>query len=476
MKFDPLSVYRTAVERVPAYRRFLERELGAVRDIQSVEEFAQLPLTDKHGYICQYPLPELCLDGTLAGKHAIVKSSGSFDKPVYWPQLPEQERGFERWVLDDLDALLGIRKEPALAIVTLPLGSLIAGELVTWTLRNAAIEHRCITLLTPGAQLDEAAMILERFSPYFAQTILFGYPPFTKAVLEAAHRASVPLAERRVSLRLAGDGYTESYRDQVMQLIGAPERRSWHIWSSYSSTDFGRVGRETPLCVAIRRLLHQSGKAAAVLGSAVLPSLMQYNPQSFHLEAIEDELVITRHQAVPLVRYRTGDRARLLSYSELMARLADAGLDPLGYLKEHGLPDGLCPQLPFLLVDGRADGGLKLFGVEAYANITLEQVRESIDSHPLLRAQLTGNFQLERIGEDTAQALVVHAEVRTDAAGVELPAIARALASELALRNKEFASLLSRDGDDALPRINPLQQGALLKDAKLRYIRRAPAT
>lgn len=476
MQFDPLSVYRTAVERVPAYRRFLERELGQVREVRSIEEFAQLPLTDKHGYICKFPLPEICLDGTLAGKHAIVKSSGSFDKPVYWPQLPEQERGFERWVLDDLDALLNIRKEPALAVVTLPLGSLVAGELVTWTLRSAAIEHRCLTLLTPGAQLDEAALILERFSPYFAQSILFGYPPFTKAVLEAAQRIGVPLAERRVSLRLAGDGYSESYRDQCMQLLGAPERRSWQIWSSYSSTDFGRVGRETPLCVAIRRLLHRSGKAAAVLGSTVLPSVMQYNPQSFYLEVVEDELVITRHQAVPLVRYRTGDRARLLSYSEMMARLQDAGLDPMAYLKEHGLRDGLCAELPFLLVDGRADGGLKLFCTEAYANITLEQVRESIDSSPLLREKLTGNFQLERIGGDAEQLLGVHVEIRSGAEPVDLPAIARALASELAHRNKEFADLLALRKEDALPRISPLPEGALLKDAKLRYIRRAPRT
>ena len=257
MTFEEL--YRIVLSRVPAYRDYLERRLGTVPPEVDLRTFASLPLTSKKDYVKAYPLEDLCLDGTLTGKHVLCRSSGSTGKPTYWPQMPEQERYVADYLYTDLDEDLHISRCPALALVVLGLGSWISGELTTWGLRTLAIQKGNLTLATPGLNLEEAAEILEEFGPRFPQTVLYSYPPFAKRLLEMASDRGVDLSVLRVSLRLAGEGYSERYRDHVNRLLGYPEGHLTSVVSGYGSTDFGSAGKETPLCVAIRRALNEGG-------------------------------------------------------------------------------------------------------------------------------------------------------------------------------------------------------------------------
>jgi phenylacetate-CoA ligase len=469
MTFDPIDVFRAAILRVPAYRAYLESALGTVPEVRDLAGFAALPTTDKHGYIERFPLPEICLDGTLAGKHVICRSSGSSGEPVYWPQIPDQERNTERWVLDDLEALLAVSREPALAVVSLGLGAWISGELVTWSLRNVGMTSGAITLTTPGYNLEETVKILGRFSPLFPQTVLFSYPPFAKSILEAALGRGIPIPRLRIRLRLAGEGYSERYRDHVMGLLGYGERDACRIWSGYASTDFGRAGKETPLCVAVKRLLHRSGSVQKVFGTSVIPSVNQFDPRGFYLEEVDGELVITRLQGVPLVRYRTGDRGRILPCSEVLERMRGAGLDPESYLRENAPDLARIDDRPFVLVEGRADGGVTFFG----ANIIVEQVRDCIESDPTLSSLLTGAFQIHK-SDDAALTPVLDLclEALGEPGHLDPGEAARLVAKQLAARSSEYGVILEAQGEKALPRVTFVPKGALQQDVKVRYVRK----
>jgi phenylacetate-CoA ligase len=468
MPIDPISVYRTAVQRVPAYRRFLEEKLGRVPEVQSIEDFAALPLTDKLGYVARYRVSEVCLDGTLAGKHVVVRTSGSSGEPLFFPQLPEQERGAGAWLMDDLESLLGIRSEPALAVVCLALGGWMSGVLACTLLRNIASEYGCMMLATPGYNLDETVKILRQLCPEFKQTILFAYPPFAKAILEAARDKGVAIEKHRIALRLMGEGFSERYRDHLMQLLGYDEREAGRIWSGYGAADFGRIGKETPLCIAVRRLLHHNGKTREVLGSDELPTIVQFNTSSFYLELVDDELVITRHQAVPLVRYRTCDRGSIISYAELMTRMQDAGMSPRQYLREHGVAEQLVQELPFVLLQGRANDSLKFLG----AHIRAERVRDIIESSAVLNPLLTGNFELSH-SEDAAlqPVLEICAEAREDPSRLDAAELGRVLGAELARREPQNTAAIELLNGRALLRIKLVPSGTLLQDTKVRYIR-----
>ncbi|MEI8192157.1 MAG: hypothetical protein WCI75_20825, partial [candidate division NC10 bacterium] len=278
MAHDPIAVYKTAMTRVPGYRKFLMEAAGRVPEVASLEDFRKLPFTDKKEYLTKYPLEEICLDGTLRGKHMICRSSGTTQKPFYWPQLPEQERETPQWFYAGLDEAIGVSEKPTLAVVALALGSWISGELSTWALRSASLDKKNLTLITPGLNVDEVVTILERFCAQYEQTLILSYPPFAKTIVDSALAKGLPVKSYNLRFRLVGEGYTEHFRDYMAERLGHTERDVSAIWAGYASTDFGRVGTETPLSIMARRMVFRKGLARQVFGKDEMPSLCQFNP------------------------------------------------------------------------------------------------------------------------------------------------------------------------------------------------------
>lgn len=463
---DVLELYRVATERVPAYRNFLEERLGEVPAVTTLEAFRTLPFTDKGSYVRRYPLEEICLDGTLRGKHVLCRSSGTSGKATYWPQLPEQERYVADYLLSDLEESFAVSANPALVIVALGLGSWISGELTTWGLRNLGVQGGNVTLVTPGLNMEETAEIVETFSPRFTQTVIYTYPPFAKTLLDLVERRGIPLRKMRLSFRLAGEGYSEMFRSTLNRRMGRDEGDLTSVLSGYGATDFGSAGKETPLCAAVKRLLFEEGLSESLFGKRGIPSLCQYDPASHFLEAEEGELVVSRYQAVPLVRYRTGDRGALMGYDELLERLSDAGADPLALLERRGVPRTSVRPLPFVLVWGRVDGGITFFG----ANVLVSQVKDVFESDPELARLFTGNFSLRR-GEDEHLDPVLEILVEPrHGVGADLEEAARLVARGLENCSTEFAAIRKMEGDRALPRLSLVPEGYFTGHHKIRYV------
>ncbi|MFH1452703.1 MAG: hypothetical protein ABIH00_01830, partial [Armatimonadota bacterium] len=297
MSLNPIDIYNTTLKRVPAYKKFLKNKSKRIPRIKDMNDFKKLPVTSKKDYILKHDLTDLCIDGTLSGKHFIYSSSGTTSEPVYWPKLPEEEKNLPYWLGLGLEEAHNISKKDTLIIVGLGLGSWVSGEQTSWAMRSLALSGKNITVITPGSKQDEIINIMKRFAPSFSQTLLISYPPFTKEVLEKAKDMKLPLKKYNLKLGLVGESYSEHFREYAGRLLGHKKEDIMAVWSGYGSADFGAVGRETPLTIIIRKLLYKKNICKKIFGQDQIPALCQYDPSSLYLETLKDELLITRSQA-----------------------------------------------------------------------------------------------------------------------------------------------------------------------------------
>lgn len=469
MAKTPIETYRIAADRVPAYRRFLEERCGVVPEVRDLEDFRKLPFMDKPGYVAAYPLEDRCLDGTLKGKHLIAHSSGSSGRHTPWPMLPELEKGYWQRTYDELERNYRIRSRSTLVILGVLMGGNLSGALFAYALRAVGIETGEITLVTPGRDEEGCLEALREYAPLFEQTVLFSYGATAKNVLETAEARGIPVKDLHVKLRLLGEGYSEAFRDRINELLGYPYGTLDSVVSGYGATDFRNVGKETPLCVAIRRILHEQGLLGELLGLDAMPTLCQITPGDLFLEEVEGELVMTRYNAVPLVRYRSGDGGRLLGFDELVEPLRARGHDPLRLLAERGHDPALSTRDPFVLVTGRLDG-LAFCGTK----ILISQVKEVLEGTPYLAARFSGEFQMKRSTDENQDPHLDLALVpRPDAPDLDPAEASRAFAEALAAgRGGIYAQVLADRPHLALPRVRFVRREEIMtpQSFKIRYI------
>jgi phenylacetate-CoA ligase len=420
---DPLALFRDVADHVPAYRAFL-RERGI--DPGAVDDFATVPLLTKDTYQRRYPLPQLCRDGRLDGCDMVAVSSGSSGTPTVWPRSVLDERAvaarFEQVFRDSFQA----HERRTLAVVCFALGSWVGGMYTAACCRHLAAKGYPITVVTPGNNLDEILRVLPELAPYADQTVLLGYPPFVKNVVDTGLARGVDWPRYHVKLVLAGEVFSEEWRDLVGQRAGM-SRPCHDSASLYGTADAGVLGTETPASVSMRRFLARSPDAARELfGEARLPTLVQYDPGTRFFEAHDGTLLFTADGTVPLIRYHIADEGGLVGYEEMLAFCAARGFEPLAG-----------PRLPFAYVFGRSLFTVSFFG----ANIYPENVTVGLEG-PAVSDWVTGKFVL-RVVEDADRDR--HLSVVVELAPGERPdpdraqAVATAIRTELVRLNSEFA-------------------------------------
>jgi len=182
---EAIALFQRTAKSVPAYAAFL-REHGvdpaAVRDLES---FRRLPLTTRKGYLERFPLAERCRDGEIAGCDMMAVSSGSTGEPTFWPRFLSDElaiaRRFEQVFFDSFEA----DKKRTLAVVCFPLGTWVGGMFTASCCRHLAARGYPLLVVTPGNNKAEILRVVRSLAPLFEQTVLLGYPPFVKDVVDA---------------------------------------------------------------------------------------------------------------------------------------------------------------------------------------------------------------------------------------------------------------------------------------------------
>ncbi len=431
-----LALFHGVAADVPAYRELLAAHRIDPAEVRTREDFARLPLVTKEGYLRRHPLAARCRGGDLSTCDFVAVSSGSTGEPTFWPRFVSDEIAvasrFEHVLHDSFEA----DHRRTLAVVCFPLGTWVGGMFTASCLRHLAVKGYPITTVTPGNQKAEIFRVVRALAPSFEQTVLLGYPPFLKDVVDAGLADGLRWSELGVKLVLAGEVFSEEWRDLMAERAGLA--RPLHDSASlYGTADAGVLGNETPLSVCIRRFLaERPGAARAVFGEARLPTLVQYDPWTRWFEEHEGTLVFSADGGVPLVRYHVDDTGGVLPYATMIARLRDLGLDAEAEVRRRG-ERGVRP-LPFAWVFGRSHFAVSYYG----ANVFPETVSIALEQ-PETRAWVTGKFVME-VKEDAARdrqlCVAVELAPGAEASDARADLAADAIVKVLRRLNSEFAS------------------------------------
>ncbi len=426
-----LALFRAAAEEVPAYRDFLAKRAVEPATVRTLEQFCALPPTTKQNYHQAYPLAELCRHGRLEDCDMLAVSSGSTGEPTLWPRSVADELGTARRFEQVLTGTFGADRRKTLGVVCFALGSWVGGMYTTAACRHLAAKGYPLTLVTPGSNLQEILRVVGAAGPLFEQIVLFGYPPFLKDVLDAGARVGVNWSRFGTKLVMAGEVFSESFRDWVARRVGASDPTTVTA-SLYGTADGGVLANETPATIRIRRALGERPELALELfGEPRLPTLCEFDPLHRYFEAVEGRLVFSGEGRVPLVRYDILDHGGVIPRAVMRRFLAENGLDAQRLFGHEA------SSLPFVYVFGRSSFAVSYYG----ANVYPENVALGVET-PELMAFVTGKFVLEVVEDEALDArLRVTIELAEGGApDAKLAAdLARSIEHHLARVNSEFS-------------------------------------
>jgi len=427
-----LALFHDVAASVPAYRAFLSEHGVDPSGVRTETDFAALPMMTKEAYFRRHPLPALCRDGALSATDMIAVSSGSTGEPTFWPRREADEREvafrFEQVMRDSFS----VHERRTLAVICFPLGTWVGGMYTATACRHVARKGYPITLVTPGNVKEEILRVVLALGPLFDQIVLFGYPPFLKDVVDTARARGDVLRGLRIKLVLAGEVFSEEWRELMAQRLGQDEP-CFDSASLYGTADGGVLACETPMSIAIRRFLAARPDVARDLfGESRLPTLAQYDPSSRYFEEHQGTLLFTGDGGVPLIRYHISDTGGLLPYATLLARARAEGFTVPAEVAARG-----ARELPFVYVFGRSHFTVSFFG----ANIFPENIAVALEEQAIAQS-VTGKFVLmaeEDEAHDRRLRVVVELAPGVAAGDVDRAVIADAMVRHLLRLNSEFA-------------------------------------
>ncbi|WP_433220474.1 phenylacetate--CoA ligase family protein [Dactylosporangium sp. CS-047395] len=420
-----LELFHEVAGSVPAYAAFLAEHGVDPAAVRTPEDFAALPMVAKESYLRKFPLAERCRGGRLDGNDTVAVSSGSSGRPTVWPRSVVDELAVARRFEDALVNGFGADEHPTLVVVCFALGSWVGGMYTAAACRHLAAKGYPITVATPGNSVDEILRMVTELSSQYERTVLAGYPPFVKNVVDEGVRRGVDWPASGVRMLLAGEVFSEEWRELMGRRAGMLDADADTV-SLYGTADAGVLGNETPLSVRVRRFLASRPELARELfGDSRLPTLVQYDPLIRYFETHDGTLLFTGDGGVPLVRYHIADEGGLLSHADVLA-----------FCQEHGFDPGDGDERPFVYVFGRSLFTVSYFG----ANIYPENVTVALE-HPDIADDVTGKFVMQvRSDADEERRFAVVVERAPDRPAPEKVLVSAAIRAALLRLNSEFAN------------------------------------
>lgn len=446
-----LALFHETATNVPAYADFLKNNKISHKKIKTFADFQKVPQINKKNYLRKYTLKELSLGGNLKMPLTYTSTSGSTGEPCYFHRTKTVD--WQGSIIQELFIANGQdAKQPTLAIVCFGMGVWIGGLITYEGVRMASERGYPVSIITPGINKAEIFKALKQLSPHYTQTILYGYPPFIKDVLDEAILFGIDVAKLNLRISTAAEAYTEEYRDFIAKKTKMCNS-ALDTMNIYGSADIGAMGFETPISIAIRKALSKSSKAfkAAFGDIQRTPTLAQYFPQFITFESIDGELLLTGKNSIPLVRYAIGDRGGVFSYTELVEILKKEGISISTVLRDAGLTKKHIYELPFVYVYERNDLSTTLYGAQIYP----ETIRNVLLRAPFTK-HLTGKFTLlTKYDNKHDQYIEINLELKKNKEATKAFSLHLndRIVSELMKKNSEYKELSKFVGKRALPRL-----------------------
>ncbi|KAJ3292700.1 hypothetical protein HDU79_001159 [Rhizoclosmatium sp. JEL0117] len=352
----------------------------------NVTDFESAPFKGKKDF--DLSLSARCVRGELDGLEVIHVSSGSGGVPTFWGRNVAEELAvavrFEHIFRDAFNA----HELSTLVVVALPMGSWVGGLFTTFCVRYLSQKGYKISVISPGNNIPELLRVITSLSPSFHQTVIAGYPPFVKTLIDQGITLNVPWSTFNLRCIFAGEVFSEEWRTLVATRAGIQTPLK-NMVSIYGTADCGVLANETLLSATIRNFLASRPDLMKTLfGKERIPSFMQYDPLNRYFERhpTDGSLVVTTmpppprgDMAMPLLRYCIGDDGGIIGFDELMVFLKGNGYDPMVELKETRIR-----KLPFVWVFGRAFWTVSMYG----ANVYVENIMVGLEQPDVCLSQL----------------------------------------------------------------------------------------
>jgi len=447
-----IDLFQNVASRVPAYNDFLKINHIDPKKIRTSQDFLLVPQINKKNYIQKYSLKDLCWDGTIEKPLVLTATSGSTGKPSYFVRGSNLDEQYSISIQKYLQASSHGYGKPILVIICFGMGIWIGG-VITYKAYEIA-SNRCnfpVSIITPGINKKEIFAALKKLSPQYHQTVLVGYAPFLKDIVDQSQSEGVELKKLRVRFMFAAEAVTEEVRDYLAKAAGVKDICR-DFMNVYGSADMGAMADEDCTSILIKRLIRNSEGISNDLFSSInkTPTLAQYNPEFINFESVGGEILLTGDSAIPLVRYSIGDNGGVYTHDELTTKLKNSGIDVSAEIVKRGLQE-CASQLPFVFIYERIDFSTSLYGLNIYPEWIKKAIVSSDMSH-----YSSGKFTMTtKYDEDNNQYLEVNIELKKNIRVSELAKrkAVHTLISHLMHSSSEYRELLHQLKDRAHPRV-----------------------
>ncbi|MFS8183937.1 hypothetical protein ACMG4P_20590 [Pseudovibrio denitrificans] len=363
------------------YKKTLEEHQWTRLSGEGFEQaWARLPILDKHNTFEKFDLEELIMKGKPSDIASVLTSSGH--SGVFSFGICNREQ-YETGHVDmdlALEQLCGSDQKKTLVINMLPMG--------------VGFSSSTVALSETSVREDMALGILAKLEKYFEQVILISDPLFLNRFFEYAREKQYVWPANKVGCIIGEETFHENFRDYVASQLNTDLNNEAAPLVN-SSMGVGELGLnlffESRESIQIKRALDRNEDLFQELfgfssehGNLMLFS---YNPLRTHIEAnncdsrkIGDLLVsiLSLEPMIPLLRYRTGDRIRLLEWDEITAAFAAVGL-----------PAPKRPTFPLVALQGRAR--------DVLANgVNVSRIKDLLYKDQQIAQELTGAWRVEQ--------------------------------------------------------------------------------
>lgn len=335
-----LGAFHRAAASVPAYRALLAEHGVAPDRVTDLAAFVRFcPLLHKANTFGRFPVAELCAGGTLGDLAGVLTSSGhggSFSFGLIDRRDIALHAAFTDRALDEA---FGIASRLTLAINCLPMGVVFSSNRMT--------------MATTSVREDMAVALVQAFGAHYEQILLVADPLFLKRLLDHAAERDLDWSRHRLGVVLGEEIFGERFRTFAAAALGldADDPSRGYLMSSFGVGELGlHLCYETPTTIALRRAAFATpALARALFGPDVettaLPVIFTFDPMRTFVEIADADptgdgrltfSLLDAELSLPLLRYQTGDVARLLD-----AGVAQAIASAHGVTLPSPLPSGL---------------------------------------------------------------------------------------------------------------------------------------
>ena len=390
-----LQVAQRAAREVTAYARLLKDSGRLERVLAGGFSLADLPVIDKESYCAANAYTELMPAGAGADINGLFASSGSSGRSFCWPRAKNSRSSLSlpHWLEENFH----IQSRPTLGVVALNMSGWLAGQNTALGLNQLALEAPYpFVVYCPGNDYERAVKTIGEVQGLFAQIVVFIYPVAIPYFLRLADDLGVALPMDKLRFATTGDPFAESFREQLERTCRTHWPETALASYCYSSTDTRVIGTETRASRALARLLQSDAGLRRDFGVGErLPNIYAPVPSDEIplIEEVAGELVFTRWQAVPLVRYNLHDQGELWD-----------GEEARRLVREASLPEGLSPiRNAFLDPAGAPAGLVAVYGRSRalyFYGLYLDEANLSrVMAHPKLAELTTGLFHASLRGD-----------------------------------------------------------------------------